>query len=392
MEAIFEARTTGNNKEADRLTALLEAARQAPASASASADSAAAASLDADGAAAAAAAAVDPESISTPGSEPPAGGRAPEEEREPNRLRITHLTDADKSDQIAIHALTKKGVPLAEAVQRILGPLPNALGGQGLSNSQGGPNNAQGLPNGQSAQGGRMALEIPGMNFVQGAASAQSTPSGAQGTSIAALEAEVAELERQLDATTRGGGSLYGSEAARVTKELSRMNARLEAARFAAAVSEREHAREQARELGAFEAQRDANDAAARKQFPALNHENSPLFQLWYELSVAAHSPTHPDHAKAQSVDGPMHFAAKAARMLGAQGAAGRGGGPAMPAVPAAQPPPAIRPAAANKGSAPPPPARTAADIAREAEAAFEAATTGNFRAYRRPIGSIITR
>ncbi|EDY16920.1 hypothetical protein CfE428DRAFT_5549 [Chthoniobacter flavus Ellin428] len=234
MEAIFEARTTGNNKEADRLTALLEAARQAPASASASADSAAAASLDADGAAAAAAAAVDPESISTPGSEPPAGGRAPEEEREPNRLRITHLTDADKSDQIAIHALTKKGVPLAEAVQRILGPLPNALGGQGLSNSQGGPNNAQGLPNGQSAQGGRMALEIPGMNFVQGAASAQSTPSGAQGTSIAALEAEVAELERQLDATTRGGGSLYGSEAARVTKELSRMNARLEAARFAA--------------------------------------------------------------------------------------------------------------------------------------------------------------
>jgi len=344
-----------------------------------SGDSAAAASLDADGAAAAA----DAESISTPGSEPPAGGRSPEEEREPNRLRITHLSDADKSDQIAIHALTKKGVPLAEAVQRILGPLPNALNAQGMTQGQGGPNNAQG------AQGGRMALEIPGMNSMP---STQSASAGAQGTSIAALEAEVAELERQLDATTRGGGSLYGAEAARVTKELSRMNARLEAARFAAAVSEREQAREQARELGAFEAQRDANDAAARKQFPALNHENSPLFQLWYELSVAAHSPTHPDHAKAQSVDGPMHFAAKAARMLGAQGAAVRGGGPAMPAYPAAQPPPAIRPAAANKGSAPPPPARTAADIAREAEAAFEAATTGNFRAYRRPIGSIITR
>jgi hypothetical protein len=342
LEAIFEARTTGNNKEADRLTKLLESARNAPVKAEP------AEVVEPP------AAEVTPPVEPAPATEPPAG-TAPagdDHEKEPNRLRITHLSDADKSDQIAIHALTKKGVPLAEAVQRILGPLP-------------------------SAQPTPAATETPG--------SEQTQP--APDTSITDLESAVTQLEQQLDELSSSEGGLQGPDAARITKELSRANANLAAAKIAASFAEREAARENS----AFEAQQQANDEATRKQYPALNDENSPLFQLWYELSVAAHSPSHPDHAKAQSVDSPAYFAAKAAKILGLASAS-KPAAPVVPAPPAAQPPPATRPAAANKGSAPPPPAKTVADVAREAEAAFDAATTGRLDVARRSIGGLIIR
>jgi hypothetical protein len=383
LEAIFEARTTGNNKEADRLTALLEAARKAPAAFSSPGEFATGVGAGeamgfSDGEAIPGLLAETESALGRSGAAAGAGAELAEVP-EPNRLRITHLSEADKSDQIAIHALTKKGMPLAEAVQRILGPLGGAGAGVQSSASQAGAVSGQhAASHGAQQQQQQSAQEHFGR---------ESGNTGGPGESVAGLEAMVMNLERQIDEIADSSG-LYGADAARLTKQLSRANARLEAARIEAAIAERESAREN----GAFESQRAANEAAVVQQYPALSDPNSALFQLWYDLSLAAHSPAHPDHGKAQSVDGPAYFATKAAKILGARPGAARPAIPAVPAPLASQSRPATRPAAGNKGSAPLPPAKTAADLAREAEAAFESATTGRLETHRRAIGGILTR
>lgn len=330
MEALFEARTIGDGKEASRLTELLDKAQQAPAIAEP----------------------VEPVEAVTPEPEPtleptpePAESITPpvdpEEGKEPNRLRITHLSEADKSDQIAIHALTKKGMPLAEAYQRILGPMPTT-------------------------------------------AAAPVEPEPASPT-LQDLESTVTNLEAQIDQIA-AEGVLFGPEQAKLTKELSRANAKLEAAKTASAFTERENARE----TSSFEAERSKVDSEVRKEFPAVNDESTELFQLYRDLALAAHSPNHPDHAKAQSVDAPRFFITKAAKILGTKPTGTKAPATAVPPVPAAQPPPATRPAAATKGSAPPPPAKTSADKRQDAEAEFEAASTGRAGGSRRIGGTII--
>ena len=59
---------------------------------------------------------------------------------------------------------------------------------------------------------------------------------------------------------------------------------------------------------------------------------------------------------------------------------------------PTGAPPPKTTRVKPVPDSTPPPPAKTSADLARESEAAFEAASTGRFETARRQIGGIITR
>lgn len=198
---------------------------------------------------------------------------------------------------------------------------------------------------------------------------------------IADMEANVMDLEAKLD-----DANPLDPEYKSITKQLSRANADLSAARIAIPIAERESAREDA----VFATQRETADASARQQYPALNDPNSAMFQLWYEYSLAAHNPGHVDHAKAQDINAPLYFAQKAAKTLGLVKPVAKA--PVIPAPPAAQLPPATRPAAATKGSTPPPPAKTSADNARDAEAEFEAATTGRMPAVRPRVGGVIIR
>lgn len=268
--------------------------------------------------------------------EPPAGEQPPEDEEEEvkisNRPRLTHLSESDKIDQNAILMLTRKGMSLKEATERILGPIG-------------------------SASPPTPEPEVP-----------------AAPPEITALESEVADLEAKLDETGAAGG-FFDENVAALTKQLSRANARLESAKLRA---ETHTATTQALNDAQWQAQRQQvlNDTV--KDYPSMADDHSPQWLLASALAAQAKDPSHEHHAKLRELGAPRFFADEAAKMLKLTPA--RQTAPAAPVAKAAATPtpkPAVTPASGSRATSPAPPAKSVQQLLQESEARTLAATEG---------------
>lgn len=352
QDAITEATLTGQHDTATRLRADLKAAQQQQQQTPPPAEAAAAPAATEEEPPAGDENEEEEEDDKAPTTEngteePPAGDTPPAESDKPlgDRVRINHLSPEDKAAQHAINALTKGGMTLLEATNRVLG----------------GPATSTPTPAPEATD---PATPPP---------AATDTP-----PDIAEMEERVNDLKSRLKAAGASEG-LFNEEIADLTAELSEANATLAANRVAVKQNEANASREAA----VFQQQRATSTAAARKVYPAMADKESAQFLTARDMALAAQNPSHPDHEKSWSPDAPEYFAAQAAKRLGIApkgGTTPKAKAPAVPPVtvpPAQTPPPTTRPASGAKGSAPPPPQKTSAQIRAETEADTEAMLTG---------------
>lgn len=236
-----------------------------------------------------------PEEIAAEATAAEEAKAAAEEAKEPNRVRINHLSEPDKAAQLAINALTKGGMSLLEATQRVLGV-------------------------GKSEPAPEPELEpvIP--------------------PEITALETEIAALEAKMDEAGAGEG-LLNKDFTDLTKQLSKANAKLEAAR-----SRHESAAETQAVVSdaTFEQQRHGVLVATAKDFPQMTDKTSEQWKLARKLAKAASDPLDEDYQKSLSLDAPRYFAEQAAKLLGIKpktAAAPSAPQPPTPSTPSTQPP-----------------------------------------------------
>lgn len=236
-----------------------------------------------------------PEEIAAEATAAEEAKAAAEEVKEPNRVRINHLSEPDKAAQLAINALTKGGMSLLEATQRVLGV-------------------------GKSEPAPEPELEpvIP--------------------PEITALETEIAALEAKMDEAGAGEG-LLNKDFTDLTKQLSKANAKLEAAR-----SRHESAAETQAVVSdaTFEQQRHGVLVATAKDFPQMTDKTSEQWKLARKLAKAASDPLDEDYQKSLSLDAPRYFAEQAAKLLGIKpktAAAPSAPQPPTPSTPSTQPP-----------------------------------------------------
>lgn len=351
LDAATDARLEGNEKEADRLDALLQSRTSDPAQAEEPTDLAAANEDTTE----------EDEEAGDEAPEVPTGDQPPAPDGKlPDRIRINHLSEEDKAAQNAINALTRGGMTLKEATARVLGA-------------------AQAEPE-------------PEPEAEPEALAPETEPE------VAELEQKVADLKARLRAEGASEG-LYNETIADLTAELSEANAELSATRREVRQrSQQEASQEQQaqREAAAFEAQRNAVFTDTVKKFPTMGDKQSEHWQLASDLALAAQNPQHRDHAKSLSVEAPEYFATKAAKVLGIQPATGTAPAkarPTPPASPTAQPP-ATRPASGTRGSAPPAAQKSAAERAAQLEAETDAILEGRASSPRRSMlrGGVFVR
>lgn len=155
---------------------------------------------------------------------------------------------------------------------------------------------------------------------------------------ITALETEIAALEAKMDEAGAGEG-LLNKDFTDLTKQLSKANAKLEAAR-----SRHESAAETQAVVSdaTFEQQRHGVLVATAKDFPQMTDKTSEQWKLARKLAKAASDPSDEDYQKSLSLDAPRYFAEQAAKLLGIKpktAAAPSVPQPPTPSTPSTQPP-----------------------------------------------------
>lgn len=197
---------------------------------------------------------------------------------------------------------------------------------------------------------------------------------------ITALEAEVTEIERLMDEAGASEG-LFTPEVAKLTKELSRANSKLEATRQAAktiadvrVIQETERAQmNEAQIKQAWE----TSKADVAKAYPQMQDANSPMQLVANGLALKMQDPAHPDHAELFKPTAPKFVADKAAEMLkiAVASAAKPETAPAKTAAPVA------RPAPGSRASSVPAPTQTAEQlIAAAREKATRSIIGGHYK------------
>lgn len=252
--------------------------------------------------------------------------KALDEAKISNRPRLTHLSEPDKAKANAIILLTRSGLSLAEATQRVLGTQTST----------------------------ETATEV------------ESAPS-----QTAQLEAEVAGLETKLDEAGAAEG-LYNSDIANLTKQLSRANAKLEARRM---VLDQPSVKEVVDDAQ-FVSERQKVIASTVNDYPAMKDRTSALWRLSSQIAREMQDKTSPEYKERQEVHDPRIAVERAAKLLAIK--------PVGALVTAVVQQPTTQTVAAKPGpapgsrqSAPPPPAKTAAEIAAISEARTLAITEG---------------
>ena len=267
-------------------------------------------------------------------------GVKPSADAKLDRIRLTHLNDADRALMQSANLLAKaRGIPIKEAFSIVSGETTPAAQEEQQTETE-------------------QQQEAP--------------------PEIVQLQAEIADIEARLDAAAENG-ELFTPE----IKELNRQQSKAYA-KLAALEARHEAVREAAQTVNAqlSEAQvktkRNESLATAVDKFPGLKDDKSRHWKLASELAIAAQNPSHPDHKHSISVDAPEYFATKAAEFLDI---APRGSTPKTvpPSVPSTttQQTRTVQPAPGSRQSAPPPPAKSTADKIAEIEAEAERATTG---------------
>ncbi len=326
--------------------------------------------------------AVDPAPVAEPAAEAPAepvvaleagddltepaipglAGEEPQEEGAPrvsDRQRIAHLSEEDKLASAAINLLTRKGLSLAEATQRVLGDI-----------------NPPAAPAAQPA-----------------------APAPAPGEDLPALLARQTELETVLENAAKGE-NLFDADINAASNELRKITARIVKAEMAKEMAElRESVKAQkqtetdARQT-VFEAARDKAWQETRNQYTELSDSESPLYLMTKAIAdMARTDPEHPLHVHARTAGFVKHCAAKAAARLGvtpaSKAAPASNGKTAPPAAPAAAPRPG--PASGSRASAPPAPAPSKEARVAESAVNLQAVLEGNIGAYKvqRPGGFV---
>lgn len=194
---------------------------------------------------------------------------------------------------------------------------------------------------------------------------------------IIALEAEVAKIEQELRATHKADA--MDESLPEIQIRLSRENAKLESARSKAmaladmrTISQQESL---AQSQAVFDQQVETVRLEAAKEFPQLNDAKSPLRILCDARAKEMQDSNHPDHAELFKPSIVRFLAEKVAPQIGLAPVSKP---TAVPAKPAEKPP--ARPAAAHRGSTPPPPALSAeVAIAALREEATRAIAGGHF-------------
>ncbi len=200
---------------------------------------------------------------------------APEDDPEPketNRVRINHLSEPDKAAQIAINALTKGGMTLREATQRVLGQEESA------------PTPEPEAP-----------VTPPEITLLQ--------------QQVAAAEATVEAIEAE--------EGLYGPSVGKANRELNRLVAKLEA---------KLESQEVAAKLPNIKGEvddvlyRKAQDTILQetiKEFPQAADKEGPLWLLADAIAKKALAEGHPLHDKLFGLEAPRFFIQEAARQIG---------------------------------------------------------------------------
>lgn len=166
---------------------------------------------------------------------------------------------------------------------------------------------------------------------------------------ITSLETEVARLEGLMDEAGNGEG-LLNKEFTDLTKQLSKANANLAAARSRYESAAETHA---VVDQASIEKQRSDVLKATAREYPQMTDKNSEQWKLARDLAKAASDPSHPDYETCCSEDAPRFFAVKAAKLLQIKPAT------AVPVAP--QPPTASTPSTQPPKPGPAPGSRTTA-------------------------------
>lgn len=182
------------------------------------------------------------------------------------------------------------------------------------------------------------------------------------------LEGEVSRIEALIDARGEAEG-LVDKEYADLTKELSKANARLEAARVRIEIGQREAVREQA-EHKEVEAEWNDSLKQAVDAYPDMRNRESAQWIIAAKLCQDANDPKHPDHAKSKEPYAPMFFATKAAQRLGKTAASAPAPVPSQPTVKTPAP-------AAGKQPAPVQTQKTEREVIQDSAAKTEAMLLG---------------
>lgn len=264
---------------------------------------------------------------------PPEGVKPPEEPGdEPHltkRMR-PQGTDRDKAITIAANILVgTEGIPIEEAIARVSGKTLSA------------PVQAQVEP----------AIVIP-----------------AEPTDLATLETQLADVDRQLEEAGASEG-LFTPEIAALTKQQSRLTAKIEGAQVRAEIQAGKQA-EQAQTATAVKAQQTALFNADKTFYPDMANPKSFIYLTVDRLTrEVAQDPNSPHYKKLFEPDAPQYFNDLAAQEIGIQ-VANRTGtkSPVIPVTPAA-PRTQVVPAPGSKGTAPLPPAPTLKDAANAVNA-----------------------
>lgn len=269
------------------------------------------------------------ETAEAPATEPPAGEEPtvvePEAAEPADRIRIKDYPEAEQALVSTAHTLVKRlGITFSEAFARV--------SGQGITQA---------------------APEIPAEPEVP--------------KHIATMEQEVTTLEAELDALT-ADSPLMTPEVGKITKALSKANAKLEAARIGAQTST---IAEQTVSDATFVAQRGTVIESARRDYPDMLNKSTALFKLAQAEAQSMQSdPEHPLYAQRDTINAPRLAVEAAAKLLGKV--------PVSPnavqkTAPASVPPvqvqkPAVTPVSGSRASAPPPPAKTEAQVIADKE------------------------
>lgn len=195
---------------------------------------------------------------------------------------------------------------------------------------------------------------------------------------ITALEAEVAEVERQMDEAGASEG-LFTPEISKLTQALSRANSKLEASRQAAktiadvrAISQQERAQQSEAQI---KQAWDASKAEVAKAFPDMSDPESPMTLVANGIALKMQDPKHPDHAELFKPSAPEFVARKAAEKLKLTAKVETTAAPAKTDAPVA------RPAPGSRASSVPAPQQTAEQlIAAAREKATRSIVGGHYR------------
>lgn len=179
---------------------------------------------------------------------------------------------------------------------------------------------------------------------------------------IVSLESEIAGLEAKLDAIAEAEG-VFTPEINALNKQLSRANAKLEAARvrFDSQVETKTIVDD-----ASFEQQRSDVLKVTARDYPQMMDKTSEQWNLARDLAKAASDPSHPDYQQSIGLEAPRFFAQKAAKLLQIKPATAPPSAPQPPTATssAVNQPPKPGPAPGSRTTAPTP-TITPQDIAR---------------------------